>query len=249
MENKNPNESVTAIAPAIFVIFGASGDLTWRKLTPALYNLHLDEFLPAKFSVLGIGRSSMTDLKFRRESLKGSINFQEEEKQKLLNGKILNRIFFYASADFTKPDAYRKISSFISKKEKEWKAKPNVIFYFAVSPQFISVIAENLRKSGLSKDHERTRIVVEKPFGHDLQSAQKLDAELLGCFKEQQIYRIDHYLGKETVQNILAFRFSNAFFEPVWNRHFIDHVQITVAETNGVAQRGRYYDHAGALRD
>jgi glucose-6-phosphate 1-dehydrogenase len=233
----------------IFIIFGGSGDLAWRKLFPALYNLHLDKHLPEKFSVLGLGRSPGTNEKFRSHLLDGINQFSRSGKAQAKDWKAFSQKIFYQNGDLNKAGTYKIIAKFIEQKQEEWKSKPTIIFYFAVSPDFIGTIGENLFKANLTKDVEHTRVVVEKPFGHDLASAKKLNKELVHCFDEKQIYRIDHYLGKETVQNMLAFRFANALFEPLWNRNYIDHVQITVAEQIGVEGRGGYYEHAGALRD
>lgn len=249
-KKKKEAESIAKAAGSacIFIIFGASGDLTWRKLIPALYNLYLDHFLIGKFCVLGIGNHVESDQHFRHHLLEG-INKFSRRKARDREWKKFSSGIFYEKADFTKAESFKKISSFIRKKETEWKIKPTVIYYLAVAPQFISIIARNLYRSKLSREDGGARVVIEKPFGHDLKSAQELNVELRHCFKEHQIFRIDHYLGKETVQNILAFRFANALFEPIWNRNYIDHVQITVAEQIGIENRGNYYEKAGALRD
>lgn len=233
----------------MFIIFGGSGDLSRRKLIPALYNLYLDKFLPADFCVLGIGNHQENDISFRRHLLEGINKFSRRGKANPKEWKKFSSVIYYVNGDFTKKDLYHKIESFQKEKEEQWKLKPAVIYYFAVAPMFIELISENLCATGLTRDRLRTRIVVEKPFGNDLESARELNDDLTHCFKEEQIYRIDHYLGKETVQNILAFRFANALFEPLWNRNYIDHIQITVAEQIGIENRGSYYEQAGALRD
>lgn len=233
----------------ILIIFGAGGDLTWRKVIPAVYNLYLDGFLGDKFKIIGVDAKTFSDNKFKLHLLEGINKFSRSGKAKSNDWKKFSSKISYVKADFTSQKTYKELSELFSKSEKDWGSKSQKVFYFAIPPSFIKVIAEQLGKSKIAKDKERSRIVIEKPFGRDLESAKNLNNILTGIFHENQIYRIDHFLGKETVQNILAFRFANALFEPIWNRRYIDHVQITVAEDLGVEHRGGYYDHAGALRD
>lgn len=234
--------------PVILFIFGGSGDLNYRKLTPALFNLFIDDWLPKNFAVCGIGRSELTIGHYKNHLHDGIEKFSRRKDH---DGKweSFSASMDYISLDLTAGKEYGVLTDYINKKEKEFKAHPNVIFYMAVAPQLVPIIAKNLKALPTCADTKCTRIVVEKPFGHDLQSAQELNRLLGSLYKEEQIYRIDHYLGKETVQNILAFRFANALFEPVWNRNYIDHVQITASETVGVEGRGDYYEGSGALRD
>ncbi len=234
---------------AVLVVFGAGGDLTWRKITPALYNLFLDGWLPEKFSVVGLDIKDLSDEQFRERLKDGIDQFSRSGKTKPDDWKKFSPMFNYRKADFTSASTYNNLSEQIQAIEKSWGGKSNKIFYMAIPPAFIEPIAEQLGKSKIAEDKNFSRIVVEKPFGHDLASARSLNKSLCNIFDESQIYRIDHYLGKETVQNMIAFRFANALFEPLWNRNYIDHVQITVAEQVGVEHRGAYYDHAGALRD
>jgi glucose-6-phosphate 1-dehydrogenase len=233
----------------ILFIFGGSGDLNHRKLTPALYNLFLDDFMPEKFAIYGIARAEFSDEDFRNHLLEGVKEFsrRKEELEKRWPG--FSACMGYLKMDATDKKDYGKIEEIVTAKEKEWSTKANVVFYMAVAPQLVSSIVQQLRNLPVCSESARTRIVVEKPFGHDLESAHELNKMLLGIFEEEQIYRIDHYLGKETVQNILALRFANTLFDPIWNRHYIDHVQITAAETVGLENRGAYYDKSGALRD
>ncbi|MBS1928390.1 MAG: glucose-6-phosphate dehydrogenase [Chitinophagaceae bacterium] len=233
----------------IITIFGGSGDLTWRKLMPALFNLYLDNRLPEHFHIHGLGRQNYADTEYRKRLHEGVNKFSRRGKA---NPKIWEKFsshISYCPADFAKPAFYTKLKKDIEAMEKEWEKPITRIFYLAIPPGIIEMISINLGKAGLVKDVLKNRVVVEKPFGHDLQSATTLNKKMLSIFKECQIYRIDHYLGKETVQNIMAFRFANALFEPLWNRNFIDHVQITVSEKIGVEDRGGYYETAGALRD
>jgi glucose-6-phosphate 1-dehydrogenase len=235
--------------PTIFVIFGAGGDLTWRKLIPALYNLYLDGWMPERIVVLGLDRAEMTDTEFRDHLKEGVDKNSRRGKVDKKRWDAFAQNLFFSKADFEVDKPFQNLRKRLEKIEKSWNAKANKIFYLAVPPGLVQNIAHRLDSAKLYKDWQRSRIVVEKPFGRDLESAKKLNETLTGIFLESQIYRIDHYLGKETVQNILAFRFGNTLFEPLWNRHYIDHVQITVAESVGVEHRGSYYDHAGALRD
>jgi len=233
----------------LLFIFGGSGDLNSRKLTPALYNLFIDNWMPEKFGIVGIGRSAYTDEKFRAHLLEGIQQFSRRKGEQNGQWKTFSQCVTYLQMDAEDEGEYKKIADLVKAKEQEFGEHPNVVFYMAVAPQLVPKIASKLGPLNICADTRCTRIVVEKPFGHDLQSAHELNELLSSMFHEEQIYRIDHYLGKETVQNILALRFANALFEPIWNRNYIDHVQITAAETVGVENRGDYYETSGALRD
>jgi len=238
------------LSPTIMVIFGGSGDLTSRKLVPALFNLFIDDYLPEDFIVAGIGRTPYgSDEKYRGHLLEGVKQFSRRKDNVDEAWKKFSEKIFYLEMDAKEDGAYQQIKEWISEKIKEWKEQPVEIYYMAVAPQLATDIAKKLFKQQLCLDPKRSRMVFEKPFGHDLESAHGLNELLMSMFDENQIYRIDHYLGKETVQNILALRFANALFEPIWNSNYIDHVQITAAETVGVEDRGEYYEQAGALRD
>src|SRR6478672_6801226 len=237
------------LPPAIVIIFGGSGDLTSRKLMPALFNLFIDDYLPGEFAVLGIGRTDYAgDEKYREHLLQGIKEFSRR-KDGEGDWKKFSEKVFYLCLDIKDDAAFEKIGKWISERSNGWKEDPTIIYYMAVAPQLAPDIAKKLSDQKLCSDPKHTRIVFEKPFGHDLESAQELNKLLGGMFEEDQIYRIDHYLGKETVQNILALRFANALFEPIWNSNYIDHVQITAAEDIGVEDRGAYYERSGALRD
>ena len=233
----------------ILFIFGGSGDLNFRKLSPALYNLFIDNWMPEKFSIIGIGRTDYTDENYRDRLLEGIKQFSRRKDIADDQWQSFSQHVSYLKMDAEKDEKYTDISELIKKKETEFGEHPNVIFYMAVAPQLVPDIARKLGQGNICRDKDYTRIVVEKPFGHDLESAHELNELLMSMFDEKQIYRIDHYLGKETVQNILALRFANALFEPIWNRNYIDHVQITAAETVGSEGRGAYYEGAGTLRD
>jgi glucose-6-phosphate 1-dehydrogenase len=234
---------------SLLFIFGGSGDLNFRKLSPALYNLFIDEWMPEKFGIVGIGRTEYSNEKYRSHLLEGINQFSRRKDEQNGKWKDFSQHISYLQMDAENEEEYIKIAEVVKEKEKEYGEHPNVVFYMAVAPQLVPDIASKLGPLNICADTKCTRIVVEKPFGHDLESAHKLNQLLSSMFSEEQIYRIDHYLGKETVQNILAMRFANALFEPIWNRNYIDHVQITAAETVGLEGRGGYYEHSGALRD
>jgi glucose-6-phosphate 1-dehydrogenase len=234
--------------PCTVVIFGAGGDLTGRKLVPALYNLYFDGWLPEELAIVGVDIRKISDDNFRTLMRKKTNTFSRRGKVDEAVWKRFAKKIHYVAADFNDASAFRKLCRLFGTIDKELETVTNKIFYLAIPPSMIETVAEQLGEVNLADDLNN-RMVVEKPFGRDLDSAQHLNSVLQGIFRESQIYRIDHYLGKETVQNIFAFRFANSMFEPIWNRRYIDHIQITVAEDIGVEHRGGYYEQAGALRD
>ncbi len=239
--------------PCAMVIFGASGDLTERKLVPALYYLARERLLPAGFSVVGCSKTPYTDEQFREKMRQGIMKFLQ-----LPGGKdpflesFCNGIFYLAD-NFGDAPAYVRLGAALEKLDRERGTCGNRLFYLSTPPSFFPVIVKHLGAAGLAKPEDPrarwTRIIIEKPFGRDLQSARELNRAVTSVFEEKQVYRIEHYLGKETVQNLLVFRFANGIYEPVWNHRYIDHVQITVAEDLGIENRGSYYEEAGLIRD
>ena len=237
------------VRPTALVIFGATGDLANRKLLPALYNLAHEGSLPERFELIGIARSEYADEEFQERARESITRFSRRKPDTDVLDGLLEDLR-YISGSFDDPEVYRNIAQAIGDFEERAGYPLNRIFYMSTAPQFFPVITEQLGRGGLQASEDReTRLVIEKPFGYDLASARALNAQLLSVFDETQIFRIDHYLGKETVQNLMAFRFANTLFEPVWNRNFIDNVQITASEDIGIEGRADYYDHAGALRD
>ncbi len=235
--------------PTILVIFGAGGDLTHRKLVPALYNLFLEKGLPEQFLLLCIDRLDYTDDSIREHLKDGVDQFSRTGAADADRWKDFASRISYMRFDITDATYYDDLRKRIDQTEKTWKVNAAQIYYLATPPSIIESISCRLGEAHLAAERDRARIVVEKPIGRDRDSALEINSVLREHFQERQIFRIDHYLGKETVQNILAFRFANACFEPVWNRRYVDHVAITVAEQVGVGRRGDYYDKAGALRD
>ncbi len=242
-------KNISELTPTVLTIFGGNGDLTWRKLMPALYNLFVDGYLPEKFRIVSVDLEEMSQDKYNKKHLEGVNKNSRRGKADKEKWKEFEKCLQYINADITEDKSYKQLKSIYQDFEKDWDEEATRIYYMAVSPDFIGVIAEQLGKSGIAGNSEKHRIVVEKPFGHDLESAKELNRILQNIFSECQIYRIDHYLGKETVQNIMALRFANALFEPLWNRSYIEQVQVHVAEQVGVENRASYYDHAGAVRD
>jgi len=236
--------------PCVMVIFGAAGDLTRRKLFPALYNLARHQLLPREFAVVGLARNPMSNDEFREKVAQDMKQFATGDVDPSLSDWFV-RHTHYLTGDFGDKQVYSQLKEFLAQVDKDHTTHGNYFYYLATAPDFFGSIVEQLAAAGLmeeTRDHWR-RVIIEKPFGRDLESAKALNQQLLRVAREQQIYRIDHYLGKETVQNILAFRFANGIFEPIWNRRYIDNIQISVAETVGVEKRGGYYDRSGALRD
>jgi glucose-6-phosphate 1-dehydrogenase len=235
--------------PCIMVIFGASGDLTKRKLIPALYNLAKDNLLSKEFALVGFGHSPLTSEQFRDRIGKEIGEYATTKVDPDLWHWFARRIHYF-SGDFDDASCYPKLCELLTQIDKEHGTRGNYFYYLATAPNYFATIVKQLGAAGLvSEEKGWRRVIIEKPFGHNYDSAVALNKDIRQVLNEKQIYRIDHYLGKETVQNILVFRFANGIFEPIWNRRYIDHVQITVAETVGVEQRGGYYDKAGTLRD
>ncbi len=239
----------TPAGPTAIVVFGASGDLTSLKLLPSLFDLYQRDLLGQQFYILGCGRKSVSDEQFQVIAEKAISKGQGEQAKKVFIDKC-----HFISGNYDDENFYAALSERIKELNKQHSVDSNLIFYLSVPPFLYPVISKQLCKVGLSgsdepKHRDKVRLIIEKPFGRDMRSAQELNETIGNCFHESQVYRIDHYLGKETVQNILMFRFANTIFEPVWNRDYIDNVQITISESVGVEQRAGYYDTSGALRD
>ena len=234
--------------PGILVIFGASGDLTKRKLLPALFHLWQSNLLPQKFAIVGVARRPLGD-EFGADMRSGIVEFGGVDANDPKLDGFVSKISYFP-LNFDDPSHYANLKTELDRIAKEKGIGPDRLFYLATAPEFFTGIIENLGAQSMAQPEKgRVAIVIEKPFGHDLESARQLNHQVNAVFHESQVFRIDHYLGKETVQNLLVFRFANGIFEPIWKRNYIDHVQITVAETLGVEGRGPFYEKAGALRD
>ncbi len=242
----------TVAGPTALVVFGASGDLTHRKLLVSVFQLYTQDLLDESFYLLGCGRKKFSDEEFRKkaeQSIQENSDFISSKELVAFTSKL-----YYVDGDYDDANFYERIKTRLAELDKKYNVYDTLVHYLSVPPLLYTTIVEHLAPAGLActkKLHSKKHIklVIEKPFGRDLQSAVELNNKIHQCFNESQIYRIDHYLGKETVQNILMFRFANTIFEPIWNRNYIDHVQITIAESSGVEHRASYYDKSGALRD
>ena len=237
------------VHPTTLIIFGATGDLAHRKLLPAIYNLAHEGALPERFNLIGVARTQQSDDDYRGVAREAIEKYSRRRPDETVLSSLLERMR-YIGAPFDDGAAYESIEQIANELDEEAGIRFNRVFYLATAPGFFETIAQALGERKLdTREGAEVRLVVEKPFGHDLESAQALNRALLSVFEERQIFRIDHYLGKETVQNILVLRFGNGIFEPLWNRSYIDHVQITAAEDIGIGSRAEYYDRSGALRD
>jgi glucose-6-phosphate 1-dehydrogenase len=239
----------TPVHPTTLIIFGATGDLAQRKLLPAIYNLAHEGALPERFNMIGVARTQQPDENYRNFAREAIQKYSRRQPDEAVLSSLLERMR-YVGASFDDPAAYEGIESIAKEHDEDGGLQFNRVFYLATAPGFFETIAQALGERGLDRcEGSEVRLVAEKPFGHDLASAQQLNRALLSVFDERQIFRIDHYLGKETVQNMLVLRFGNGIFEPLWNRSYIDNVQITAAEDIGIGTRAEYYDRSGALRD
>lgn len=250
MSTNHDHSETFAASPCVMVIFGATGDLTKRKLIPALLNLAQEGVLSEHFAIVGCAANDLDTDVFRKTLGEEMPRFAPDPIDLKMWDSLKERIYF-VKGDFGDPEAFKRLEKQITAADKAHNCGGNKFFYLAVAPRFFAPIVDQLGAAGLTKEDEShwTRVIVEKPFGHDLESAKQLNCDLKKTLHEKQIYRIDHYLGKETVQNVMVFRFTNNIIEPLWSRHFVDHVQITAAETVGVEHRGGFYETAGALRD
>ena len=235
--------------PCSIVIFGANGDLTKRKLMPALYRLAYERRIPPTFAVVGNSRTAMSDDDFREKMRESVAHFLEDSPFDAGLWESFARNLFYIPGDLQDAALYQQLAAKLDELKQTHQTGGNVLFYLSTQPSYYRPVVDCLGAAGLQRDAGWRRIIIEKPFGHDLATARQLNDDIHKVFAEEQVYRIDHYLGKETVQNILAFRFGNGIFEPLWNRRYINHIQITAAESIGVEGRGAYYQEAGALRD
>lgn len=234
---------------AIFVIFGGTGDLTHRKLMPGLYNLIYDQLLPEHFSIVSIGRRDKTSEEYRDEIYKALIKFSRNKIDSEYWNRLREKIHYYRF-DFRDLSGYDDLKTYLDKMDIKENTKGNKVFYLAVAPEYFETIVEGIQISNMANRKDAwSRLVIEKPFGKDLKTASKLNEKILEAFHEKDIYRIDHYLGKEMIQNIMVLRFTNLIFESLWSNKFIDNVQITLSEKHGVGTRGGYYEHSGAIRD
>jgi glucose-6-phosphate 1-dehydrogenase len=249
MNEGTPAPSLRA-GPCAIVIFGASGDLTKRKLLPSLYNLAAIGILPEDFSIIGVARREISHEEFRAQMTEAIGKFGTQKIDPRLWQEFEKRMY-YCQGTFDDPATYRRLKELLDRSEKEHGTRGNALFYLSVQPTYFGEIPAQLKAQGLVEESEGRwrRVIIEKPFGHDLESSRSLNRDIRAALAEPQIFRIDHYLGKETAQNILIFRMGNGMFEPIWNRRYIDHVQITVAESIGVEGRGAFYETAGAFRD
>ncbi len=246
-------QSSRMLDPCILLIFGATGDLTARKLLPALYNLSRESQLPPQFACVGFARRPKTNEQFREETKTALNSFSRSKPEEKIWNHFQEQLYYHCS-EFHDDEGYAKLKKLLDDLDAKLGTKGNRIFYLSTQPSFFPLICEKLHKAGLIYDESQvknkwSKIIVEKPFGHDLTSSVALQKELLKFLSENQIYRIDHYLGKETVQNILVFRFANSIFESLWNNRYVDHVQITVGEDIGIGTRGKFFEEAGLLRD
>src|SRR4051812_26436152 len=237
------------VHPTTMVIFGCTGDLGKRKLLPAIYNLAHEGALPEQFNLIGVSRGELSDDEFREQARESISEFSRREADEKVLDALLER-FRYVTGSFDDESMYEKLHEVLDEFDEQADIAFNRLYYLSTAPSFFPVIAEALGEHGLNRhDEAEVRIIIEKPIGTDLASAVELNRRVLAVFDESQVFRIDHYLGKETVQNLLVLRFANALFEPLWNRSYIDHVQITAAEDIGIGSRAGYYDKSGALRD